>query len=436
MNLSADNLLHDELPASEIQTQSSLLVERWAALSPVELRENDYVELVRHMELYRDLYGFVTHHRSQADSHTKDALAEIESKLFPFITLSRTWTSTEKLFGSFKRNTRGIVLTTGAGHFEFAYLAIRSLRRSVNTTLPIEVFYTDSGTEKDAVYRAMLGEFEDLQIMNLDDYFDLDKAQISGFAFKPFTLLATSFSEAILIDADILFFQDPARAFDIADYKATGTYYFRDRTIFNPNNPTDRKLKELFPNPSQYLKTNSRILNRLSDHEVDSGIVIFNKGRAFHELLLICLLNTRKYRGPLWGTFWGDKELFWLAFEMLGTPYRFEKYGGGVAGYVRDDGAICGNLFHLDDRNQPLWMNGGPVNDRHDPVGKTRTLKITHWAADLVSSETKFHWSGSGEPFCLFQKNARSMRLSGEFRRATEINLHLWKRQQDDKLFA
>ena len=55
---------------------------------------------------------------------------------------------------------------------------------------------------------------------------------IGGWAIKPFALLVSSFAEAVLMDADVLFVQKPEVLFEHPEYATTGTLFFHDRSLF------------------------------------------------------------------------------------------------------------------------------------------------------------------------------------------------------------
>ncbi|KAI9192969.1 mannosyltransferase putative-domain-containing protein [Polychytrium aggregatum] len=414
------------------------LLDRWSTEKQSALALNDYNGLIRHMSLYKELVGFPVR---AANIHDPDvpalrlAIQELEERLFPFIDRKRQFKSIQSMRNSYIVD-KGIVLTCGLGHFEFAYHTVRSIRFSVNSTLPIEVFYTSVGTAKDAENIKLLAQIPNLVVKNLNDFIDPVAVAVTTFAYKPYALMASSFKEAILIDADILFFQDPKAIFRFKGYQQTGIYLFRDRTTHNPGskgrNMPFKMLRKLVWPPSEYVTQNSRVYLGLSDHEVDSGVVAIDKSKNFYELLLIALLNGNHFRGPLWSAFYGDKELFWIAFEMMRQPFYFERHGGGAAGYLAPDNGVCGGLFHQDDTGHPFWMNGGLVFDRHDVAGKTKTLNVTHWSTDITWTTHRWTWPHEGNPFCLYQDGQLDGQMGsfdGTYKEAAESNHRLWIEQ-------
>ena len=54
----------------------------------------------------------------------------------------------------------------------------------------------------------------------------------SGFAVKPFAILASTFEQVILFDTDAVFLQQPELIFEDTDYVSTGTLLFHDRLMY------------------------------------------------------------------------------------------------------------------------------------------------------------------------------------------------------------
>lgn len=155
-------------------------------------------------------------------------------------------------------------------------------------------------------------------------------------------------------------------------------------------------------------------------HEQESGVVVINKKTRLNGLLAICKMNS-KWERDLYSykVFYGDKETFWVGFEMVQEPYSFMRSYGGVVGELRDDpvkeieklearleqeddgrsgeerqkdrdeiqhqkqrpvlekGSVCGAQLHLDYLGQPMWWNGGLMRNKNG--GVKRTLDFKYW---------------------------------------------------------
>ena len=58
---------------------------------------------------------------------------------------------------------------------------------------------------------------------------------LQGFQIKPFALVESMFEEVMLVDADVLFFQQPEKLWNNASYQATGTMV-RDNSVLDAHN--------------------------------------------------------------------------------------------------------------------------------------------------------------------------------------------------------
>ncbi|KAH9275810.1 hypothetical protein BASA83_001612 [Batrachochytrium salamandrivorans] len=268
-------------------------------------------------------------------------LAE-HDKAFPWLKAGHKFATVRQLAQSFKG--RGIVMTTGKWHFKYARHAI-TVVRNLGSTLPIQMFYVgDNDLPKES--RDELEAISGVVTINLESYFDSHGPDISGWAVKPFSMLASSFEEIIFLDADALFFQPPEVIFNSAAYNDTGAVFYMDRTLYGGREPT------------------------LSWHNVQS-------------------------------ISWGQ-ESYWIAHEALKMPYRWAPGGGGTVGFIVDPvnhpTKVCGGLYHPDENWKPLWFNGGILRNKHTTDGKV-TLSLTHWVTDRTFNEPK--WIGK-RPRCPF----------------------------------
>ncbi|KAI9318129.1 mannosyltransferase putative-domain-containing protein [Dichotomocladium elegans] len=276
---------------------------------------------------------------------------------------------------------RGIVMCVGNGHFQYAATAIRTIRQVLRSDLPIEVFYIREGDLSPARRQYLESEFTNLQTVAVVDRINDFYTRFSGWSLKSYAILASSFTEVILMDADVYFFQKPDVLFDDAGYHRTGTLFFYDRTLF-PGWETGRRwLSSFLPTMSSFVGR-TRWWHLKSAHEQESGVVVIDKRKSLLGLLSTCKMNDRREREEVtYKHIHGDKETFWVGYEMVQTPYAFIKSYGAVIGGLGDAGDpknVCGNQLHLDVDGKPFWWNGGLLRDKnkwHD-----RYLTFTHYA--------------------------------------------------------
>jgi len=197
----------------------------------------------------------------------------------------------------------------------------------------------------------------------------------------------SSFREAIFIDADAFFFADPAVMLKDEQYLATGALFFKDRNL-SPENKRSW-IKSILPAPISANVKHNRLWTGESGHMQDSGVVVVDKWRHFIPLLLTTRLNGPDRDGDVatgkkgvYEMVFGDKETFWLSWEMTGDlDYAFHDSVSGAMGKLanshpaeKDENdadavevpgkpakgpMVCSpQLLHFDYAGKPLWFNG------------------------------------------------------------------------------
>ncbi|KAI1490954.1 glycosyltransferase family 71 protein [Biscogniauxia mediterranea] len=335
--------------------------------------------------------------KSQQLSRTIQSYEAFRSFITDFANLLFPWTAPYfanhmTLHTHLKNGGRGIVLTAGENQAPWLLTTIYSFRQ-LGCTLPIEVMYlgeSDLGEDHRSDLEALPGvTTRDISAMVNDEGWEL-----AGWAAKPFAILLSSFREVIFIDADSLFFRDPAALFEDPEYRRTGALFFRDR-VFQPGSKKDF-LKQIMPRPVPRLAKQSPWWTGESTHVQESGVVVVDKWRHFMALLLVCRFNgsDRDKRNDIDGVYdlmYGDKETFWIGFLLSGDE-SFAFHGGatGTMGIVEppkeeteddDEGeeevrkkgkeergkaTICApQLLHFGLDGRPLWFNGWLLKNKY-----------------------------------------------------------------------
>ncbi|KAM0716319.1 hypothetical protein Q7P37_007764 [Cladosporium fusiforme] len=306
-------------------------------------------------------------------------------RLFPWTMLS--YPDHMSLHMSFYGGGRGIVFTAGNNQAQQLLTIIPSLRQ-IGCDLPIEVMYLGNDDLEEEM-RDRLESFEGVVTRDLRLMIDDDGWRLAGWAAKPFAILMSSFREAIFIDADSFFFVDPTTLFETEEYRATGALFFKDRNL----QPEDKRawLEAVLPLPISAKVKQNRMWTGESGHMQESGVLVVDKYRHFIPVLLATRLNGPDRDGNLetgtkgvYDMMYGDKESFWLSWEMAGDlDYAF--YGGvtGTMGKLTamnasiSDGEdaqtsasnpmICSpQLLHFDNTGKPLWFNGWVSTTKDD----------------------------------------------------------------------
>jgi len=185
-----------------------------------------------------------TRELQQERAEFKHAIEAMQQALYPWITTpkdgNRTYSSFFDLVESYTEDA-GIVISTGReGGFRWAMHQIIVLRKVLNSTLPIEVFYGGDGDLPEN-YRAFVESLSDeypdagrITTVDITKKFPDPENLLSlpgGWAMRPFAILASSFKTAILADADTIFVQDPRLILEEPTYKEFGSIFWHDRTL-------------------------------------------------------------------------------------------------------------------------------------------------------------------------------------------------------------
>lgn len=323
---------------------------------------------------------------------------------------------------------RGIVLSGNDKQAPYFLTSIESFRR-LGCDLPVEIMYlgdNDLGDDWRIQLEALPGvTTRDLSQMVADNGWEL-----KGWASKAFALMMSSFREVIYLDADALFFVNPETLFDDPGYAETGALFFMDRVY----SPESRKqwLRDVLPKPISKKAQTSRYWTGISREQQESGALVVDKWRHFVAMLTVTRMN-----GPdrddnpntgakgVYSLFYGDKETFWLGWELAGdTDYWFHQGAAGNMGvvteerqYVLDEGhaKFIGNeeesegkeihtlytcnspqLLHLDLDGRPIWWNGWILDDKYEDQKSVPVSKIEVFLSEEKTTGEAPEWAIGG----------------------------------------
>lgn len=286
----------------------------------------------------------------------------------------------------YKEGSRGIVIPVGGGSqaVRFAGHLIVSLRVVLDCQLPIEIHYAgeeDLSRENRDRLSALSGA-TDITFVDVLNVFDDTSLKLGegGWAIKAFAVLASGFEEVILVDADAVFLQKPDVLFEQEGYIDKGAYLFHDRLLWQ-HSFTERHdwWKDQIKEPSSEM-LKSLVWTDDYAEECDSGVVVIDKSRldVYIGLLHVAWQNTLDVREEVtYRMTHGDKESWWLGFELGGSPYEFEAHYGSMIGWAADNSTgfnvtnVCSFVIaHVDQDDRLLWYNGSLLkNKRVDPEG-------------------------------------------------------------------
>jgi hypothetical protein len=242
--------------------------------------------------------------------------------------------------------TRGIAVPLSKRSYEQAYAFVAQVERirSLGCRLPIEVW--EAGDELDTVARGIIGRLPDLRFRNLDGLVP-DLNAWRGWQIKGAIPRFTAFDELLLMDGDIGFASNPEALFETPEYRATGTYFFRDdqsawrffvdvgssarcklcqsRNFYNERRKWLQKLfgptmPAAFPPEWAYHWREGYEVNATKE-VMDSGVVALDRRR--HPGLVQHVFRLNEDKAETYQHVWGDKETFWLAALLAGEPFAF-----------------------------------------------------------------------------------------------------------------
>ena len=274
---------------------------------------------------------------------------------------------------SFVRGSKGIVIATGKKRFRFACHLISNLRKVLGSKLPIQIAYAGDGDLPEEYRKYLTSMGSDITTFDVTTLFDDSTLQLGtgGWAIKPFAILGSTFEQTILLDADTIFLQQPEVILDQhTDYRDTGTLLFHDRLLwqgaFKERHAWWEKELE-HTELSSTIKHSKVFVDKFAE-EGDSGVVVVDKSRleVVIGLLHICWQNTKAVRDKYTYTMgYGDKESWWLGFELAATPYTMEEHYGAIVGHKRDSTRVCGfTIAHVDQNSKLLWYNGSLLKNK------------------------------------------------------------------------
>ncbi|KAL3658716.1 hypothetical protein V7S43_016352 [Phytophthora oleae] len=219
---------------------------------------------------------------------------------------------------------------------------------------------------------------------------------------KPLAMYHTDVRHVMLLDVDDVLLKDPAVVRDLDGYVATGTTFFYDRVVhkhkfLNGNDHGRYYLRRLLLdfnyekfNVTKGFDPSDHVLHSFayqgkSCHEMDSSMVLIDKERAGQMVMDIILwfITEERFRFKY---SWGDKETFWLAFEMAHRPYFFSPWGVSVVDSVpnedleRHPDTLCGSILQFlpvkNMETEVLYINGKALIDPYPQgVGYIRKAK-------------------------------------------------------------
>ena len=261
---------------------------------------------------------------------------------------------------------RALVTCVSSHYFDIALTNLKGLRKVFGVGLPIYVCHADEN-DLAVQHQLQLQNIEDIFTINLSEIYTL---QLGGWQLKPFAMLACGAAEVIWFDADLIFLENPEGLFDNQEYDETGVLLFHDRTVSNGLVDLDWKwVKDLIGGGSDYLQSSHAFVGE-AGHIVDSSAIVMHISRNLFAMLVIAQLNVDP---DTYNHVYGDKETFWLGFEILDRPWSMNEWGmSGVTFSQRQDSKCSG---------QPLSGAQASIVPACGHMGPQGTVQMIHFSA-------------------------------------------------------
>ena len=364
-----------------------------------------------------DLANFHINHPSTSSSDLTGALKQIlpwwdEDKMPYFPWKKGQWSDT--FAHTFKKNQlpAGIMITVNKGDVRLLPHIVMNLRIALGSKLPIQIAcWRGDGISSKA--KGLLQTLaSDVEFIDLSKIFDEGSLDLRSTPIGPLALLASKYPQTILVDASVLFFTAPDELLHSSYLQKDGVIFFHDMTVTESNNASSQvrrswindQLREAGRYPSRHLNYTSLFYKGYVMDEATASVVIFDKSKpeTFFPLLFTAWINQPPVHSlvttPL-GIL--PKEMFWLAFELTGSPYTFSSYyPGRVAVEIprpqdRDSlfsiigraPRLCSrhSIHMMPNNERPLFLSGSLWADRVNT--KRGFVPLTHyWIGEPVDA--------------------------------------------------
>lgn len=219
---------------------------------------------------------------------------------------------------------KGIVICAGGkSYFTCCWILINILRNELKCNLPIEVWY--KGNEINSELDEALSKLE-VTSHNLEDYYNIG-AEMRGYAMKPMAILFSSFKEVLFLDADNICTMNPEFLFNLPEYKEYGAIFWPDFWTTDSNN----QIWDIIG------------ISANDDKEQESGQILINKERCWHELNLAVYFNMNNH--IYYNYLVGDKDTFRFAWLALKRTFYFVEHEVASCGYIDSNGVFIGHTM-------------------------------------------------------------------------------------------
>ena len=214
---------------------------------------------------------------------------------------------------------RGVIICGGDIHYISGSIIVNLLQK-YNKDINIEWYYV--GDELNNKYIELLKE-KNVDVINCLNvlpnwwYDTITETDIKGFMIKPFALMQSKFEDILLLDSDNIPIKDINFLFEYSDYIEYGNLFWSDYN-YKENIKMYDSMLPCGVNIFSKLKIKSPFENNINLTE--SGQILINKKKMWKGICLSYYLNYNK--DIYYKMVYGDKDLYYIAFQLLNIPYK------------------------------------------------------------------------------------------------------------------
>lgn len=251
---------------------------------------------------------------------------------------------------------KGIVICAGGKKYlESAFCIVKTIREINKCNLPIEWFYAGEIEISEKQKEFIQSSFSDVKCIDATKVPTFEghtpPLKLRGYQIKPFSLIACSFEEVILVDADNFPLQDLSKLFEDQTYLNNHALFWGDLW----NDWIDHSIYGL-------LGIDYSAFKEVKDTE--SGQLIVNKKECWKGLNLAWYFNNHAYF--FYKFMVGDKDLYRLAWLKCGYPFKQNFYLPQMVGNIVDQDFHGTSMLHYDMYGHPLFIHCTLDKDIHN----------------------------------------------------------------------
>lgn len=222
----------------------------------------------------------------------------------------------------------GVIVCAGSRHFISSVLLIHRLIND-NPDVVIEWYYV--GDELMEFQKKYLSNISNITLINCLDIIpkwfghEIKTEHLKGYMIKPFALMMSQIENILLIDGDNTPLCNIQTLFNNKSYNIYGNVFWKDVKF-----KSEETKKQMLRVGEEIYK----VLDIMSPFEygfdlAESGQILVNKQKCWKALCVSYYLNY--HHNIFYKIFFGDKDLYYVAFQLTGiTYYQNDYYPHGI----------------------------------------------------------------------------------------------------------